>query len=503
MIDEEQTGQELQSNSSSSVISTVDVLSEVRLITSNLNNELSLNLVVSAVANLATRLANELQGRFPSISGTISPLWFLRRERRFGDRNAEHSTYKLWVGSFGDHNDLIVKESPKSADNYYTLQPRMEQGILRMLTGHPSFHELVTVGQSEHSMFIAVKYAGITLHDFIDHQNSEVSGIALISCYKQMLEGLQKLHELSYLHNDINLRNIYVKGGKFTLGGMKYSSMSAASLRTDIPNERLTWLYNSYGENQYNERTELCMLAYAMDNFARCSTVTSPDAVAIISSNGELMTSHLKVTALHIGRILTAVPYDRFVFNAADVSNHNGFWPPSRAFTFITLCSDYLDGIKKRYHELAARSESDPGDVRRAKANLNRLSSELEKDQVLLFDATEGWIAKVGNVSLRQLFIDKQTFDKTVRSLINAFRNRSAHHFEDDQYVRSFFRYLPGRYTIEWLKMFPQLMIVLGKWVIRSNLNETEETFVQFFPKRDDVSANDSFWAAYAQASSV
>lgn len=454
-------------------------------------------------ADFPALLSSYLESHFPLLSGKITPLWFINKEKYFKGRKQAFSSYKIFTGNYADYTDVIIKESDKEQNGMQVL-PCQEFEVLRKLVGVPFFQQLLSIGQTEKTFCMAIKNAGINLREYIEQLRFRVGPVLLVKCLQQLLEGIEVLHSIGYLHNDISLHNIFVDGNKFTFGGLKHAKKIHSSQGQDLPVERLVWRYVGYGTNVYNERVELCMIAYAVNQLAMSSFETDASKYTRLRIDPAHLSSHLRVGVYHVCRMLTLSPYDMYEFTAREVLLHPVFWSPEKAFNFIMLCSDYIDGRKVRYYALKAKQDGtwqNKAALSSMKIAQDSLNALLEQDLLLLFDNKEGWIEKVENISLKSFF--GKLYCLTVRSLIAAVRNRSSHHFEDDEAIQKFFRALPDKYIAKWLEMFPQLLIVLAKWALRAKLNEENASFKNYFPVSDDVEPKSSFWAAFIAAPSI
>lgn len=400
----------------------------------------------------------------------ITPLWQITLGRSYNGERA-HSTYKLHEGSYGPYEDVLIKEAPR-----HSIPADHEIRNLSAFAGNGAFQQIRGVGVTSTKIYIAVDKCGSSVKSYLDSLVPIPQEILPI-IYCELIKALKDMSDLGYVHRDLNCSNIYLSSltsdVKVSVGGLKFaknmegSRLSLISRRSDIPIDRLVYRYHGYDDDSYNWRTELFLVAAIMNALLNGSELRMPTAISTFVRPPRNACNYIGLHVMWLNKVLMLEEFSHIAYNEVPIAGHYLFWDLGKGYLFICSCYELLEGMRVR----ANRGE--PTDRAAMNMRLNLLKDDLEHFRGHLFSCTwaYGWSHVITSRQVR-LFLDQNgvTF-RTVFSIIATFRNRGAHHYEDQDDVRSFFGALPDQYMWKWLDMFPSLLAHMVRWAIRNELH--------------------------------
>ena len=96
-----------------------------------------------------------------------------------------------------------------------------EHNILKMLTGNHQFPELYAGGKFhfegiKEKSFIVMQKLGLSLEHYMFQKTNCFTMTTICQLGIQLIQCIQKLHQIGFIHNDIKLNNILVGDGEST-----------------------------------------------------------------------------------------------------------------------------------------------------------------------------------------------------------------------------------------------------------------------------------------------
>lgn len=401
----------------------------------------------------------------------IEPLWRVGLGAPIDRYYAQHETYRLYNGTYGPYNNVIIKEANKN-----DALARDELNALSSFTGIANFQQIRGSGISSTKIFLVVEKCGESLSSIFDRFHHINQG-HLPFLYSELIKSIKYVHDAGFVHRDLNCDNVYLllnnAEPKVTIGGLKHAKDAAGSRVsipgcTDLPLHRLKYRYHGYGNALYSWRTEYFLVACIMNALLNSRDLTSQDGNVVVPTLPlRIEMTYIGYHVLHLNKVMMSAEFQTLRTVETPIKGHHLFWEPGKTYFFICSCYDILEGLRVKSHRGA------PGDRYAAQRDLARLKNSLEVDHAHLF--SDNWPQQWGNlISSAQVFnflANQRVSFKTVFSIIATFRNRGAHHYEDQDDVRNFFGALPDQYLQKWLEMLPGLINHLVRWVLVNNLH--------------------------------
>ena len=410
----------------------------------------------------------------------------------------QRETFELFQGSFGYHNNLLVKRSKKP--NVYAMN---EADMMLRLDREENVVHMVTSAQTDEHLFIAVIRSGMNLRQMFQGNLFQIPQIPAISLPKvilQLFKALESMAKYGIRHRDISLDNIYMDlNSKVTLSGFKYGRLNTHPKASyDIPLTRLVWTYPFSGQKRYTANTEVflmgcvsnCLvnrrvLSYNNDLRAQNAINAGGRPVPLLQRARRQDMQAIEATswqercAIMFNRLVTSERIQRMALaelSTENLSHHYLFWDLRKTYEFVLTCYNYLEGYANQVQKI-----KDDGVRVLMQNEYDNFLIALEQDRGHLFNDQRGWLGCIENPPLRNMLRGRP---QTVYSLIQTIRHRGTHHFEDWESVRRFFQAVPEEYIAQWLRMFPSLVPHLVRWTLSRGFDLQEESFRKYFASR-------------------
>lgn len=417
--------------------------------------------------------------RVINIPRIIEPLWRIELGPPAGQFYNVHQTYSLYEGNYGPFRNVLIKEAVRGCEAV-----EKELAALAVVAGKQNFQQIRGSGVSNDKAYIVVDKCGEPVSSFFRAIRAVPQEILPI-IYRALIEAIDTLTIAGFVHRDLSCDNIYLSSlnmnTKVTVGGLKHAlsnegSRLSLNRRSDIPVNRLVYRYRGYGHETYNWRTEYFLVGCIMNALLNNRELRSNVVLAQPVLPDQELISYIGYHVLHLNFVMMSAGFQQLLHDDIPIIGHHLFWDSTKSYVFICSCYDYLDGLRVR---------SERGEVvdRQAVAfRLATLKESLERRHGHLFLDIwpQGWAQRINSNQIYNFLRASHVNFTTVFAILATFRNRGAHHHEDQDQVRNFFGALPDQYFQKWMEMFPGLLSHLVRWALINDLH-IDECLTSYF----------------------